>query len=41
MDHAETGEDIIAANDSKHVAERRASYSSGHKPNAVSRFFQV
>lgn len=40
MDHAETGEDIIAANDAKNVQERRASWSE-HRPSVVSRFFQV
>ncbi|OAP59585.1 hypothetical protein AYL99_06883 [Fonsecaea erecta] len=40
MDHPETGEDIIAANDAKNVAERRASWSE-RRPSAVSRFFQV
>jgi nucleobase:cation symporter-1, NCS1 family len=42
MDHAETGEDIIAANDAKNVQERRASWSEpGQKPNMLKRFFQV
>lgn len=41
MDHPETGEEIIAANDAKNVSERRASWAEGHKPNIVSRAFQV
>lgn len=41
MDHAETGEEIIAANDARNVSERRASWSEGHKPSIVSRAFQV
>lgn len=41
MDYPNTGEEIIAANDAKNVAERRASYSSGHKPSLVTRAFQV
>jgi nucleobase:cation symporter-1, NCS1 family len=42
MDHAETGEDIIAANDAKNVQERRASWAeAGRKPNMLKRFFQV
>ncbi|KAK4569408.1 hypothetical protein LTR86_003171 [Recurvomyces mirabilis] len=41
LDHAETGEDVIAANDAKNVQERRASWSEGHKPSVVSRAFQV
>jgi NCS1 family nucleobase:cation symporter-1 len=41
MDHPETGEDIVAANDAKNVEERRASYASGRKPSIVARAFQV
>ena len=41
LDHAETGEDVIAANDAKNVQERRASWSEGHKPSVVTRAFQV
>jgi len=41
MDYAVTGEDIIAANDEKNVAQRRASYAEGHKPSIVTRAFQV
>lgn len=41
MDYAVTGEDIIAANDAKNVAERRASYAEGDKPNVLKRAFQV
>ena len=40
MDHAETGEDIIAANDAKVVAERRASRLE-RRPSAVTRLFEV
>ncbi|KAF1966531.1 hypothetical protein BU23DRAFT_486186 [Bimuria novae-zelandiae CBS 107.79] len=40
MDHAETGEDIIAAQDAKNMEERRGSWSE-HKPNLVSRMFIV
>lgn len=40
MDHAETGEDAIAANDAKNVEARRASYSN-KKPNPLKRFFEV
>lgn len=42
MDHAETGEEIIAAQDAKNMQERRASWSEpGKKPNLVKRFFTV
>ncbi|ETN41081.1 uncharacterized protein HMPREF1541_03016 [Cyphellophora europaea CBS 101466] len=42
MTHAETGEEIIAANDAKNVAERRQSWvDTGKRPNVVKRFFQV
>lgn len=41
MDHAETGEDVIAANDAKNVSERRASYAEGHKTSIVTRAFEV
>ena len=41
MDHAETGEDIIAANDAHNVDERRTSYSEGRKPNILVRAFKV
>lgn len=40
MDHPETGEDIIAANDAKNVEERRASRTE-RRPSAVTRFFEV
>lgn len=40
MDHPETGEDIIAANDAKNVAERRASYAE-RKPSIVTKMFEV
>ncbi len=40
MDHAETGEDIIAANDAKNVQERRASRAE-RKQSVVSTFFEV
>ncbi|KAF2724789.1 hypothetical protein K431DRAFT_281739 [Polychaeton citri CBS 116435] len=41
MDHPDTGEEIIAAQDAKNVAMRRASYSEGHRPSVVTRAFQV
>ena len=41
MDHPETGEEIIAANDAKNVAERRQSWDGGRKPSIVTRAFQV
>jgi NCS1 family nucleobase:cation symporter-1 len=40
MDHPETGEDIIAANDAKNVEERRASRTE-RRPSVVTRFFEV
>ena len=40
MDHPETGEDIIAAQDAKNVQERRASWAE-HKPSIVTRAFEV
>lgn len=40
MDHPETGEDIIAAQDAKNVRERRASWAE-HKPSIVTRAFEV
>ncbi|KAK4693788.1 nucleobase:cation symporter-1, NCS1 family, partial [Lecanoromycetidae sp. Uapishka_2] len=40
MDHAETGEDIIAANDAKNVQERRASRVE-RKQSVVTTFFEV
>jgi nucleobase:cation symporter-1, NCS1 family len=40
LDHADTGEEIIAANDAKNQQERRASWSE-RRPSAVTRFFQV
>ena len=41
MDHPETGEEVIAANDAKNLDERRASYAEGRKPSVVARAFQV
>ena len=42
MDHAETGEDIIAAQDAKNMEARRASWSEpGQKPSLLKRAFQV
>lgn len=42
MDHAETGEDIIAANDARNMEERRSSWAEpGQKPSFVKRIFQV
>jgi NCS1 family nucleobase:cation symporter-1 len=40
MDHAETGEDIIAANDAKNVEMRRASLA-GRKRSVVAQMFEV
>ena len=40
MDHAETGEDIIAANDAKNIQERRASRAE-RKQSVVTTFFEV
>ncbi|KAK5047074.1 hypothetical protein LTR84_007016 [Exophiala bonariae] len=40
MDHAETGEDIIAANDAKNLEERRASRVE-RRPSLVTRLFEV
>jgi nucleobase:cation symporter-1, NCS1 family len=41
LEQADTGEDIIAANDEKNMQERRASWSQGRKPSVVERFFTV
>jgi NCS1 family nucleobase:cation symporter-1 len=40
MDHAETGEDIIAANDAKNVEKRRAS-RAGRRTSIVAQIFEV
>ena len=40
MDHPETGEEIIAANDAKNVQQRRASWNE-RRPSLVTRFFSV
>ena len=40
MDHAETGEDIIAANDAKNVEQRRASLA-GRRQSVVAKIFEV
>jgi nucleobase:cation symporter-1, NCS1 family len=40
MDHAETGEDIIAANDAKNLEQRRASRAE-HRPSIVAQMFEV
>ena len=40
MDHAETGEEIIAANDAKNLEERRESLG-GRRPSVAARMFQV
>ena len=40
MDHAETGEDIIAANDAKNIEERRASLAE-RKESVVAKLFEV
>jgi nucleobase:cation symporter-1, NCS1 family len=40
MDHAETGEDIIAAQDAKNVEQRRASWAE-RRPSVVAQMFMV
>ena len=40
MDHAETGEDIIAANDAKNVEERRAKHAE-RRPSIITQVFEV
>jgi NCS1 family nucleobase:cation symporter-1 len=40
MDHAETGEDIIAANDAKNVEKRRA-IRAEQRSNIVTQIFEV
>ena len=40
MDHAETGEDIIAAQDAKNVEERRESWAE-RRPSVATRMFTV
>ena len=40
MDHPETGEDIIAANDAKNVEKRRASRAQ-RRPGVVATLFEV
>lgn len=40
MDHAETGEDIIAANDAKNVEKRRASRAE-RRPSIITQIFEV
>jgi NCS1 family nucleobase:cation symporter-1 len=40
MDHAETGEDIIAANDAKNV-EKRLAERAQRKGNFATRIFEV
>jgi NCS1 family nucleobase:cation symporter-1 len=40
MDHAETGEDIIAANDAKNVEKRRASRAE-RRTSIVTQIFEV
>ena len=40
MDHPETGEDIVAANDAKNVEARRASLA-GRKQSVVAHMFEV
>lgn len=41
MSHAETGEDIIAANDAKNMELRRAPYAEGRRPSLIMRVFEV
>lgn len=40
MDHADTGEDIIAAQDARNQEARRASYAE-NKPSIVDKVFSV
>jgi NCS1 family nucleobase:cation symporter-1 len=40
MDHPETGEDIIAAQDAKNV-EKRAAERAERRPSVVARAFEV
>jgi len=40
MDHPETGEDIVAANDAKNIEERRASLAE-RRPSLVAKIFEV
>lgn len=40
MDHAETGEEIIAEQDAKNIEKRRAKWA-GQKPKTTRRAFQV
>jgi NCS1 family nucleobase:cation symporter-1 len=40
LDHPETGEDIIAAQDAKNVEARRASHAE-RKPSVVAQMFEV
>jgi NCS1 family nucleobase:cation symporter-1 len=40
MDHPETGEEIIAAQDAKNVEARRASYAE-RRPSVVQQVFTV
>lgn len=40
LDHADTGEDIIAANDAKNVEERLATRAQ-RKPSVVTKLFEV
>lgn len=40
MDHPETGEDIIAAQDAKNVEQRRAIYAE-KKPGIMTKIFAV
>jgi NCS1 family nucleobase:cation symporter-1 len=40
MDHPETGEDIIAANDAKNVEKRRASRAE-RRPSIAAQIFEV
>jgi nucleobase:cation symporter-1, NCS1 family len=40
LDHADTGEEIIAAQDAKNVAERRASHAE-RRPSIIAKAFEV
>jgi NCS1 family nucleobase:cation symporter-1 len=40
MDHPETGEDVIAAQDAKNMEERRESLG-GRRPSVIAKVFEV
>ena len=41
MDHPETGEEIIAAQDAKNVEKKLAERAEGRRPSVVSQVFAV